>query len=822
MTMEDQGFDEMDSLFEGMVLFTPSQTVDNDGSKAQVDLASPVKDNNEATAVLPSSSSSEPLDENLFSDLTVINLGEAQGVVLSVQPDPIPIAGTITRTRGKSVSRQISRKKKRTSVRIGYGRDVHPSDDHLSRSNSSESLSLDGNSLSTSETSVQPDLKAEEEDKQVSYLSSNVSAFDTSQDSHSNPLPHENRGTVCSSGDMIESPDEQLNADDDMKSTEGRNDVSGIAKVEEENGVSAIAEVKEEMSYQEQERGEDEEALESFEALHERIKMEISKKLRHAKESAASISMARKESRRRRRKASEDVDLASLRYRELEKQLDQACEAEEFEMAESLSESLAAAEKETEDLLKELRDADADCDAIDTKMQEALEHQIAVEEECLSLMQHFSEDAATNADLVLQKVELNSSKEMDEWFSTAESLEVKNMELEIQSHLVEEARSGLDSSIDHLVEDEVREKEVLCKKKKLLAEELEKLLALVRQKEAELVENDSEIKAVDKRIAEVVSSFEDMRSRIVAQFDDLQSELCEIQSQNEALSNKQKTIDKLLSEEKERGAALRKLAMESADVAKTYEENLVLRKELVLSIVKSREEKIRLSSTEEKVLSDIQVLRQEIAAARSSLQELSSQKSRIQQEIESSKQRIMFIDKRIPELEAEKKVAAAARNFKKAALIAAEAKTLSSDREHEHVKMEQAGVELRKLEEEIKDTDNKVDQTEGTILLKEREAAVARFQRLNVVTGAALAENAAALVLGDPEEARMLLAEAEAAQSEAKEIQSAHGISVEDLECLPTNFISMELVSTLDGPQLANLASKYFSFIGPSTDVVLS
>lgn len=181
-------------------------------------------------------------------------------------------------------------------------------------------------------------------------------------------------------------------------------------------------------------------------------------------------------------------------------------------------------------------------------------------------------------------------------------------------------------------------------------------------------------------------------------------------------------------------------------------------------------------------------------------QELSSTKSSIQQEIASSKQRIFFIDKIVPELEAEKKVAAAARNFKEAARVAAEAKKLSVEKEGEEVKMDGAMLELGKLEEEIKDTVNWLVEADELILFKEKEVAMARFQRLLLVAGAAVE-------LGDLEEANLLLAEAEAAEVEAKNLEQSYNFKEEEFENLPKHFMSMELVSNLGGKQLAELAA---------------
>lgn len=248
----------------------------------------------------------------------------------------------------------------------------------------------------------------------------------------------------------------------------------------------------------------------------------------------------------------------------------------------------------------------------------------------------------------MKNAQILSSKEIDDWFSSSQVLEAKKIELDIESHFINEARSRVSDSIQHSVEDDRNEKEILCKKKDVLAKELDHLLDLVKQKEMEIDENDTRIKAVDERIAAVVSDFKEIQSSINAKFDDLQSRLSQMHLQSEALSTKRKEIDRFLTEEEERGAKLRELVRVSEDEAKVYQEVVVLRKGLKSSILKSREEKLRLAKTEEELTLDVQMLQQEVSAARGSLQELSSTKSSIQQNISSLKQRSLFIDKRGP------------------------------------------------------------------------------------------------------------------------------------------------------------------------------
>ncbi|KAM4130259.1 hypothetical protein ACJW30_01G087200 [Castanea mollissima] len=774
----------MDSLFEGMVLFNPSQLASDqdqqnhhqeqqqghqDNHHDPINPPPPIPidaptttattaDSESTTSSLNSNShsSSQPLDENLFSDLTIV--APLETLPQSQNSSSTPSISTTTTRAIPSISRQVSRKKKRAGLRIGYGRDgSRDAHSHFSP------LDLDSDSHSIQSDSL-------------------------------DDLPH------TEDHNLVSSTPTKIDHDDDDNQT--------TAQVQQEEQREAKEEQQEEAKEEQQQQQEAKKVEEEKGELSlEDIKAQIAEKLKGARELVASVSAARKESIRRRRKAAENVNVALIKHRELEKELEEACEAEDFEKAERVSDSLAAAEEEKLSFLIALREAEAESDANESNMQEALQAQIAAEELCVSLLHKFATDAAHNAELVLKTAEELSSKEMDKWLSSTEALEAKKMEVEIESHLINEAREVFNNSIEHSIEDDRKEQELLCSKKDMLRDELEKLLELVKQKEKEISENDSKIKEVEERISNVISGFQEMQSNIDAKCDNLQSSLSTMDLESEALSAKKKEINEFLKQEEEKGAKLRELASASAEEAQTYLETVELRKTLMSSMLNSREDKMRLVKAEEKLSEDVQVLQQEVSTARASLQELSARKSNIQQDLASFKQRILFINKRVPEVEAEKKIAAAARNFKEAARIAAEAKSLSVEKEGIQIDMERTTSELEKLEEEIKDTVNRLQDTEGLILSKEKEVAMARFQRLLLIAGAATAERNAALEFGDLEEANLLLAEAEAADSEAKKLQPIYNFKVEEFEKLPKHFISMELVSNLGRKQLAELAA---------------
>lgn len=165
----------------------------------------------------------------------------------------------------------------------------------------------------------------------------------------------------------------------------------------------------------------------------------------------------------------------------------------------------------------------------------------------------------------------------------------------------------------------MKEKEMLRKKKEHLSDELEELLALVKAKEKEIDENDSQIKAVEERINDVVSGYKELQTSMEKKFSDLQAGLSHIDTETEALSRKKKDVDEFVASEKERGAKLRDLVSVSADEANEYEEVIKLRKTLMSYVSKTREERAKLVSIEEKLSEEVQRLQEEVSSTRESL-----------------------------------------------------------------------------------------------------------------------------------------------------------------------------------------------------------
>jgi len=53
---------------------------------------------------------------------------------------------------------------------------------------------------------------------------------------------------------------------------------------------------------------------------------------------------------------------------------------------------------------------------------------------------------------------------MGKWLSSFEALKVKRMELEIELQFMNEARLELNNTIEHSIQKDKKEKEILCKR----------------------------------------------------------------------------------------------------------------------------------------------------------------------------------------------------------------------------------------------------------------------------------------------------------------------------------------------------------------------
>ncbi|PAN36183.1 hypothetical protein PAHAL_6G264700 [Panicum hallii] len=775
------GGDDGSSLFEGMVLFAPEPAAAEEAAPVPApapDPEPPAPRPDSDAGAASSSSAPPPLDEDLFSDLTLLapqeplsleqpplpqgeDRGHAAPAALAPAPSPSPApAAALSRQPSSS-----SLRKKKRAVRIGYGRSPQPAPPSPPATvRSSTAVTFSASSIAFLDASPQPAAPPTPDQ----YPERQVDAYANGDEVDSEVVVDPDTNPPCEI-------DEEVKEEDDQKEDE----VAGVA---------AAVGIEERLVL---------------------LRSQISSKLDSIQQMAAAVVARKRQLAGRRRKVAEEATSVASRHKDLERELEKACEAEDFERAERISDSLAALEKEKDRLLTALRDAELDYDSVDSELQGVLESRIAAEEEAAALLEQFAKDATDHADSESKQAEEISSKEIEGWQTSMELLETKKLEMEVETQLVLEARSGLEGSIEHLVEEDKLEKDTLSKKGEILAEELAGLLELVRLKEAEIAENNARIHEVQERISDVVSRFHGSQSDIDLKLNSLKEAQSKGDLETEALVLKKNEIDRFISLIEQKDSELREIIGACSSEAKICQQSVEIRRKLASSILKSREDRIGLLKMEEEILQDIQMLRQKITDARTSLQEISSRRTSIQQEMDSFKQKLSFIEKRGPELEAEKKVAAAARNFKEAGRIAAEAKALNSEKDELHTKLEKAATDLEIIEKDIIATTDKIQECEGLIVQKEKESAITSYKRLRLDCAAARAELTAATETDDNEEVEILRKEAEAAESKAVELKACYDLRIEDDEFMFQPVVPIAFITNSTGQHLVEIASSF-------------
>jgi UvrB/uvrC motif len=349
------------SLFEGMILFSPSDLSPSslpsvDPSPPSASPPPPPTPASDAT-----NSQSEPLDEDLFSDLT-LQVPTPTLTLSPTQSSSKPSSPATSTTPAQAPARQVSRKKKR-AVRIGYARDAISIDDepHLPSTTFSSSAPLPP-IFSEEVTSLPPIPPTEPAETPATDLNSDlaVQPSDASQ-SEKEIEQQENASAIANT--------EQVNEEEECT-------VEIISKSESDNSKEAV--------------GNEEEGCNSIEQKLAIVQAKILKKAELAKQRAISITAKRKKLTLRRRNVEEELNKASAKYKELERELEEACEAEDFESAERISNSLASMENEKNQLHLDLRSAELDYESMESDMQDVLDLHLTAEEEAGSLLQLFA------------------------------------------------------------------------------------------------------------------------------------------------------------------------------------------------------------------------------------------------------------------------------------------------------------------------------------------------------------------------------------------------------------------------------------------------
>ncbi|XP_024543556.1 myosin heavy chain, cardiac muscle isoform-like [Selaginella moellendorffii] len=784
-----------ESLFEGMD-FVLSVAPEQDGEREP---SPPVSAVAEAPPPPVESSSRGALDEDLFTGMSMLSISSSQEAADSsgngearislsdpscmgrksfdtilAAYDSAPSAGTkATSTSTISISsRGGAGRKKKKSLRIGYGRDNEDGEDRemvfsdqaeiKKLVHASEVVELgtsfpesDGVSVSASEFSQQ-EMELEIEDG----LADDTKVF--KEDTQVFPKEDsEIAREITKAGD--EKEEKTLHASVEESKT--------VVLVEAARVVETAPEVEDNVDTNDPKSST---VTLAMRRRLEAIQEDIARKLRDLEAKAAEASSSRKMAAQVRRRAAEELSSTTAKRKALEVELESACEREDFDLADRLSQEVSDAEKSLELADVAFKEADSKYDLAAVEMETIVSLKISIEEEGAAALAEFQKEAQAAAEKVEMEASETARLEMESLTSKEEELDMKSTQYLLELRALEEAKVELNRTIDEAVEPDVRDKTGHLAERQVLVEELEDLLRKVKDKESEIARRDNLIKEIDLKIAAVAATFEEKQLSIETDLSRVTSSLEALDTVSAGIQSARKDVEESLTMAEAEGECLKTTAEAAQERAIFLQEELGRWRKAAKLSREIKEKKGDLVRKEEELLADSQALRQQASEARASLQELSATKMKLQEDIRAAKQKLAHHEKRGPALEAEKRLAAATRKFKEAARLSAEAKAFRAEQEAVTEELQKCSSELQQVEERIETKIVSLSNIEGLIAVKEREAAQACCERLRLVAVAARNERNVAIELDDIEEAESLQAEAVAADAEADELQRIH------------------------------------------------
>eukprot|EP00897_Mesotaenium_endlicherianum_P009930 jgi/Mesen1/8966/ME000056S08378 len=557
-------------------------------------------------------------------------------------------------------------------------------------------------------------------------------------------------------------------------SQQGQNDVDQGQREQGEGRRGEVDENKEEDEDGEEDVEVDLELL-SLEDRVGAIKKSIESKLQRLRAQASSFAAARKLAIQARRQGARNFIAAATRLKDLEEQLMEACEKEDFEAADALSQEMEGAEREAKAAAEEARVAEEQADAAMLDVEGSMEAEVALELEGAQRLKSLQEEALSGAEKALAEAQAAAAAEMERLAGEEEVAEARRRKVSLEQRVIDEEAAEMRTRVDALTRSERAEKAALLEVRQALQAELDDLLAKVRAKEAEMEEQDVLIGAVDQKISAASAKFDKMRAGLDAEVERVARVAAEVEQALADIFNEKEEVQGALKSAEEGARQLELTASAAEREAVAMEEAAEGRRAQARAAEELRERRGQLAAREKEVQEEAELVRGETAKLRAYLQEQAAARVVKQQDVAAAQQRVAHAEKRGPELDVEKRLAASSRNFKEAARLAAEAKLLTNDKES-------AAAEIRLLTNEMEESEKmdaeKIEQLgelESMLADKDKEASMVRCERLRLIADVARKEMEEAAEAEDFEEAESLNLEAEAADEEADALQKQHG-----------------------------------------------
>ncbi|GAB4819430.1 hypothetical protein N2152v2_006476 [Parachlorella kessleri] len=351
--------------------------------------------------------------------------------------------------------------------------------------------------------------------------------------------------------------------------------------------------------------------------------------------------------------------------------------------------------------------------------------------------------------------------------------------------------------------------------------EVEALRAAVAAKEAELASRHQALAGVEAKIAGLTAKFEKSLNlinedrRIVATYQR------ELEEEEAAAAAAQQRAEAALASARQQSQVLEQQLAEAEQAGRAIENEaarLRARADADQQILQLYAELQQAQLAAEGRVADAQAAAE---ALHDSQGQLAARRASLQHELGSAERKAASARLRVPELEAQKKAAAAVRDFKEAARLSAEAKAAASEAESAAQHIGSLRQQLASLEEEERELAGQVEQAEGAVERAHQEAARAKWRSIKAAEASLEKQLQQATEAEQYQEAEALQAQLDSLAAEGASLAAAHGLQESDAADVAADLLAAESSAAEAAQAATGLLAGKASFTLDSEDEAL-
>ncbi|OQS00143.1 eukaryotic translation initiation factor 3 subunit F [Thraustotheca clavata] len=384
-----------------------------------------------------------------------------------------------------------------------------------------------------------------------------------------------------------------------------------------------------------------------------------------------------------------NLDLQSVEAQQM-----QAAADEDFERADALNTTIGSVRHCIMLSQSDLRKGETDLASLLKQREKLVLHHVRTTKGVLHAIQK-CEDERESAYNELSKMAKNyKHTELRRFAFEQQRIATELHHVTVNMGHLEGEKNEIEQSIASQCTNEFEAQTRLLSEKEAAEEEIAELEAKLAAAKAKVAAIDAGLKEADAGIQAVRHKFARQLKRLVEREKSILKTKKEIEADDLALSRQQDTFE----------AKKEEYAQELAHLAK---EVLGVQKEVRIAAIMVRlteEQNQRRELKDERIKKqDVQllVLRDAAQQAEQQFMLLGHQHDELKKKLQMNRTVIMTAGTNLPQLEAEKKAAAAERNFKEAARLSKDIKQLEKDRSTAEEAIEVIGMEIKDIEERI-------------------------------------------------------------------------------------------------------------------------